>query len=70
MKTLATTRRFHASTFLGDLTIKRLWTAFQVARERRMLAGLDARMLDDIGVSEAQANHESNRSLWDLPAGR
>ena len=70
MKTSAITRRFHASTFIGDLTISRLWTAFQVAKERRMLADLDHHALNDLGLTEADVHREANRSFWDLPSRR
>ena len=70
MKTLTSTRRFHATTFLGGLTFGRVWTAFQVARERRALAKLDADALADLGLSAAAAHREASRPFWDLPAGR
>ena len=70
MKTLTATPRFHLSAILGDLTIGHVWKAVQVSRERRRLAELDPRMLADIGLTEAQAAHEANRSFWDLPAKR
>ena len=70
MKTLTSTRRFHATTFLGGFNPGRIWTAFQVARERRALAGLDSRALADLGLSEAAARREAGRSFWDIPAGR
>jgi uncharacterized protein YjiS (DUF1127 family) len=34
------------------------------ARSRRVLAGLDARMLADIGVTRDQAMAESNKAFW------
>lgn len=39
-----------------------------VWRQRRALARLDARMLADIGVTEAEALKEAARPIWDLPA--
>ncbi|NDW44821.1 DUF1127 domain-containing protein [Ruegeria sp. PrR005] len=36
-------------------------------RQRRALARLDDRALDDIGVSRAQAEAEARRSVWDAP---
>lgn len=44
----------------------------QMRRTRHMLAQLDARMLADIGVSRAEAEHEINRAPWDFggSAGR
>lgn len=35
--------------------------------ERRALERLDARMLADIGLSEADARRESARAVWDTP---
>ena len=44
-----------------------LWSA---ARERRMLAELDDRMLQDVGISRAQAQFiASHRDFWKLPRG-
>ncbi|MGA9411066.1 MAG: DUF1127 domain-containing protein [Roseobacter sp.] len=39
-----------------------------VWRSRRALAELDARALEDIGVSPAQAHAEARLSIWDVPA--
>ena len=40
---------------------------FGVIRQRRALAGLDAHLLDDIGVSRADAAREAARPGWDIP---
>ena len=37
--------------------------------QRRALARLDARALDDIGVSPEAAAAEAARPVWDVPAG-
>ncbi|MCA8883708.1 MAG: DUF1127 domain-containing protein [Rhodobacteraceae bacterium] len=37
-------------------------------RQRKALAELDPHMLNDIGVTEAQALKEARRPLWDAPA--
>lgn len=37
-------------------------------RSRRSLARLDARLLDDVGLTEEQVRHEMARRLWDAPA--
>lgn len=42
----------------------------QVARERHALAGLDERMLKDIGMSRSLAEQEIARPLLDIPADR
>lgn len=47
-----------------------LWMANRVARERRMLAKLDAKQLEDIGVSRDDARKESARRFSDIPANR
>jgi len=39
---------------------------FQVARERRALARLDDRALDDIGLTRQQALAEARRAFWDI----
>lgn len=41
-----------------------------VVSERAALARLDARLLEDVGVTPAEARRESRRPRWDLPAGR
>ena len=38
--------------------------------ERRALDQLDARMLADIGITDSEARHESQRAPWDLPQNR
>lgn len=38
-----------------------------VWRQRRQLASLDARALDDIGVTREQAETEARRGLWSAP---
>ena len=43
--------------------------ALQVRRERRMLLGMDDRMLKDLGLSDI-AHAEASRSFWDLPLDR
>jgi uncharacterized protein YjiS (DUF1127 family) len=45
-----------------------LWRA--LARERRTLSTLDARLLRDIGVEAADAEIEAARPFWDAPANR
>ncbi|KIC18789.1 DUF1127 domain-containing protein [Leisingera sp. ANG-Vp] len=36
-------------------------------RQRRQLAKLDARALEDIGVTRSEAETESRRSFWSAP---
>lgn len=40
----------------------------EVYRSRRALAQLDASALRDVGISTSQANAETARPLWDIPA--
>jgi uncharacterized protein YjiS (DUF1127 family) len=42
------------------------WAA--LARQRRALAALDARLLADVGLTATAAKAEANRSFWDVPA--
>ncbi|WP_170331580.1 DUF1127 domain-containing protein [Ruegeria arenilitoris] len=44
-----------------------LWTLLGLARQRRSLAKLDDRALEDIGVSRAEADTEAARPFWDAP---
>lgn len=41
-----------------------LTTCYQRAHQRRQLAELDARQLDDIGISREQALQESAKPFW------
>lgn len=45
----------------------RLREGLELSRQRRALARLDARALDDIGVSRSQAEAEARRPPWDAP---
>ncbi len=42
--------------------------ALTARRERRKLAGMDAHMLADLGLTRGQAEAEARRPLWDVPA--
>jgi uncharacterized protein YjiS (DUF1127 family) len=37
----------------------------EVARQRRALLALDERLLKDIGITRADAEHEAGRPFWD-----
>lgn len=50
--------------------VSRLQLLDDIRRERRMLATLDDRMLRDLGIDQATADHESSRRWWDVPANR
>lgn len=41
---------------------------FASRRTRRALAGLDAHLLADIGLAQAEATREARRPIWDAPA--
>lgn len=42
--------------------------AWHTNRQRRILANLDDRRLDDLGLSYREAHHEATRPFWDVPA--
>ncbi len=44
-----------------------IWQAVALMRQRRKLARLDDRALDDIGVSRSEADAEARRFVWDAP---
>ncbi|WP_343081170.1 hypothetical protein [Ostreiculturibacter nitratireducens] len=39
----------------------------EAGRQRRDLARLDGRLLDDVGVDESAARAEAKRPVWDVP---
>lgn len=39
----------------------------ELLRQRRHLKALDARALEDIGISHSEALQEAGRSIWDAP---
>ncbi|MEM9756823.1 MAG: DUF1127 domain-containing protein [Pseudomonadota bacterium] len=41
--------------------------AWRTRRERNALCDLDPRLLDDIGVTQADARREAQRTFWDVP---
>ena len=47
--------------------IARLGRMLAVKRQRTQLRDLDDRMLDDIGVSRAEAQAEARLPAWDAP---
>ncbi len=50
--------------------LDRLALMVDVWHERRALAALDDRALNDLGLSRSTALAEAERAPWDLPAGR
>ena len=46
----------------------RAFLSLSIWRERNALSKLDPHLLNDIGVSEAQAKSESARPVWDAPS--
>ncbi len=54
-------RPAHASVLSGLVHMYATW------RQRQVLKALDARALDDIGVTRAQAEAEAKRPIWDAP---
>ena len=55
----------HAQPFA---TMRRLWGALHIRRQRRALLLLDDRMLRDVGLSRADVEREVTRALFDLPS--
>ncbi len=49
---------------LGALVLSRLAQVWRNYTTRRDLAALDDRMLQDLGISRAQAQFEANRAIW------
>ncbi|MFK7763085.1 MAG: DUF1127 domain-containing protein [Roseobacter sp.] len=45
----------------------RITKRLSVWRTRRALARLDAHLLKDVGISAAQARHEADLTVWDVP---
>ncbi len=45
----------------------RILDLLSLARQRRTLAQLDDRALDDIGISRSDAQTEAARPIWDAP---
>ena len=39
-----------------------------VRRQRRKLRSLEEHLLDEIGLTQSQADAEAKRSVWDVPA--
>ena len=52
-------RRFSLLSFVADRAA--------LLRQRRALKALDARALDDVGVSRHDAQQEAKRPIWDAP---
>ncbi|MAC76608.1 MAG: hypothetical protein CML66_00900 [Rhodobacteraceae bacterium] len=46
----------------------RIGAFFALWRQRRQLAQLDDRALNDIGISRSEAEREAARLFWDAPA--
>lgn len=52
----------HPSSGISLISLHSLW------QSRRQLRSLDARRLQDIGLTEAEQMTESRRPVWDVPA--
>ncbi|WP_424969495.1 DUF1127 domain-containing protein [Dinoroseobacter sp. S76] len=50
-------------------SLPRLVHLLTLGRTRKQLRGLDAHMLNDIGLSREAADRESERPIWDVPQG-
>lgn len=47
--------------------VSRVFLFLSLWRERNALKDLDQHLLDDIGVSAAEARAEADRPVWDAP---
>ncbi|MHC0053841.1 DUF1127 domain-containing protein [Actibacterium sp. D379-3] len=43
--------------------------AFDLSAQRHRLARMDAAQLNDLGLTRVEAEAESRRPFWDVPAG-
>lgn len=59
---------YAVSSSTGALSTIRAW--LQVRRERAALSQLDARSLEDMGLTHADVARETARPFWDVPARR
>lgn len=64
--TLATHRRNASATTTGSL-LHRAAQLVALWRSRRVLAGLPAERLDDLGLTADEARREAQRAPWDVP---
>lgn len=65
---LASTKAAPAPSRVTTYGVWRLVTYWaNLYRQRRDLAKLDSHLLKDIGVTEAEAQKEANRPVWDVP---
>jgi uncharacterized protein YjiS (DUF1127 family) len=70
--TIRALHRPQNSTIGGDFTqtltpwALTMRVALERHRQRRALAELDDRLLDDIGITRSQATIEANRPLWSV----
>lgn len=66
MLTLSHSRSFGARR--APSLLSRIATVRAVARQRKSLSALDEHMLNDIGLTRAEATAEATRPAWDVPA--
>jgi uncharacterized protein YjiS (DUF1127 family) len=66
--TIAARHRPQKSTIKRTLTawVLSIGVALERHRQRRALAELDDRLLDDIGITRSQAMSEANKPLWSV----
>lgn len=62
----STARRTHTSRVPGGI-VAWLKSALAVQRTRRELSRLDARALEDVGLTQSDVQRELNRPFWDVP---
>lgn len=61
---------FHRSIDIIGARVQRFVLSVQIHSERKPLRRLDDRLLQDIGVTRAEANREARRAFGDIPATR
>ena len=50
-----------------SLSVNTLWSALTLMKSRRALAALTPAQLQDLGLTEKQAEQEAKRPFWDAP---
>lgn len=68
MAFLSTTRAAPVVTSRKTGVFSRVLGYMALHRQRHALARLDAKALQDIGLTEAEARAEAGRPIWDAPA--
>ena len=67
MMTLSAKQATFARKMGRKTLVSRVFLFLSLWRERNQLKNLNAHLLKDIGVTEAEARAEANRPFWDAP---